>query len=264
MLAILGTYARIWTRLTLQSFQNNLTSRLNAVLFLFGKLLRLFLFLLVFSSIFRGAEQVAGYRYEEILLFFLTFNLIDTLTQLFFREVYRFRQHVISGDLDFMLLKPMNPLFRVLLGGTDPLDVVMLIPIVALVSYLLRPYLVTDPAGLLRYAVMAGNGVLIATSLHILVLTMGLFFVQIDHVIMIYRDVSGLVRFPFSIYRDPIRFVLVYIVPVAVMMNFPVLALLGELSTPSLLASIGLSLAFLVGALSVWRRALSRYASASS
>jgi len=41
--------------------------------------------------------------------------------QLLFRDVYRFRPKVVSGDFDLILVKPINPLFRVLLGGADPL-----------------------------------------------------------------------------------------------------------------------------------------------
>ena len=38
--------------------------------------------------------------------FYLSFSLVDTIAQLFFREVYRFRPLIVSGDFD---LPSSNP-----------------------------------------------------------------------------------------------------------------------------------------------------------
>ena len=45
----------------------------------------------------------------QMLVFYLCFNIVDTIGQLLFREVYRFRSLIVTGGLDMVLVKPLNP-----------------------------------------------------------------------------------------------------------------------------------------------------------
>ena len=128
-------YVHLWIKLTMNSFMTALTSRFGAVLFLIGKMLRFVFFLIFLLTLFTQTRFLASYSQTQMLFFFLTFNFVDTVTQLLFREVYRFRPMVVSGDFDLVLVKPISPLFRVLVGGADPLDLLMLIPYVVALVY---------------------------------------------------------------------------------------------------------------------------------
>ena len=109
-------YLRIWIRLTSSAFQIAFVSRFGALLFTTAKLLRFIFFLLIVVLIVSHTKTLAGYTLNQSLVFFLTYNVIDTLTQSLFRDVYRFRQHIISGYFDYILLKPMDPLFKIIFG----------------------------------------------------------------------------------------------------------------------------------------------------
>jgi ABC-type uncharacterized transport system permease subunit len=123
-------YFKIWWRLSENAFLGVLAQKTGFTIFLIGKILRFGFFFLFLFYLVSGTRSLAGYTLNETILFFLTFSLIDSVSQFFFREVYRFRPLVISGNFDLVLTKPVNPLFRSLMGGADIIDfVTMELPI---------------------------------------------------------------------------------------------------------------------------------------
>lgn len=256
-------YAHLWTKLTINSFMTVLTSRFGAILFLIGKTLRFVFFLVFLLTLFTQTRFLASYSQTQMLFFFLTFNFIDTVTQLLFREVYRFRPMVVSGDFDLVLVKPISPLFRALVGGADPLDLVMLIPFVAALVYVGSQLGVT-PAGAGLYLLLIINAIAIAAGFHIFVLSLAILTTEIDHTIMIYRDLTSMGRVPVDIYQEPLRSIITFAVPVGVMMTFPAKAILGLLSPWFVIVSCCIGGAFVWLSLRMWRFSLSRYSSASS
>jgi len=257
-------YLHLWGKLTANSFAVSLASRFSAFLFLFGKVMRFGFVILFIIILLTKTQTLAGYQLHQVLFFFLTFNVIDTGTQLFFREAYRFRPLVISGDFDLVLVKPMNPLFRALAGGADPLDLVMLIPYIGLLIYVGNMLGKASAIHVLLYILLLLNGFVIATGFHILVLALTILTAEIDHAIMIYRDLTSMGRVPVDIYREPLRGVITFVVPVGIMMTFPAKAMLGLLAPKAIILSFVIGFVFVLLCLRIWNYALTRYASASS
>ena len=257
-------YFILWGKLTANSFLSILASRFGASIFLLGKTLRFLFFFVFLLTIFTKISFIATYSVAQAVFFFLTFNLIDTTTQLFFREVYRFRQLVVTGDFDLVLTKPMNPLFRALVGGADPLDLLMLIPYIGLLIYLSLQLGGIQFWSVTLYLILILNGFLIAAGFHILVLALAVVTTEIDHTIMIYRDLTSMGRVPIDIYREPLRGILTFIIPIGIMMTFPAKAFLGLLSPTSMLLAFIVGLVFFILSVRIWRFALTQYSSASS
>lgn len=239
-------------------------SRLGAILFLTGKILR-FLFFLGFLLLLMDKTNVlAGYNQNEVLLFYFTFNLIDSATQMLFREVYRFRYYIVSGNFDMILIKPVNALFRSLFGWTDILDFITLGPFILMIIYTISKIPNLSSLHIFSYIFLLFNSMLIATSFHILVLSLAILTTEIDHAIMIYRDVVGMGKIPIDVYAEPVRSFITFVLPVGIMMSFPVKALLGFLTLPYVILLFFISLAILFLSLSFWNLALKKYTSASS
>ena len=260
----LQKYFHLWYLLTVNSFAISLISRFNTVLFLVGKILRFILFAIFLYALFAHTASIATYTLQQALFFYLTFNLVDTTTQLFFREVYRFRQLVVTGDFDLVLVKPMHPLFRALAGGADPFDLFMMIPYTGLTIYVGSQMQNVNVWLTLLFLLLMLNGLLIATGFHILVLALAIVSTEVDHTIMIYRDVTSMGRLPVDIYKEPLRSIVTFVVPVGIMMTFPAKAFIGLLSPLTICLSIVIGFAFFSLCLRTWRGALKQYASASS
>ncbi len=249
--------------MSLSSFQTALISRFGAGIFIVAKLLRFGFFLLVVTLVINRTKTLAGYDFNQALVIFMTYNVIDTLAQLVFRDVYRFRWKVVSGDFDLFLVQPFNSLTRVLIGGADPLDLVVLIPYTSLLIYFISQ-LHFGIVQLLLYILLVVNGLVIATAFHIAVLALGILTTEVDHTIMIYRDIESMARFPIDIYKEPLRGLITFVIPIGIMMTFPPKVLFGVLTTKFLIIALVIGGGFFYLSLWFWKRALQEYTSASS
>lgn len=257
-------YVKLWRQYTLNSFQVQMNVRWAFILFLIAKILRFATFIFFLVIILKSTKVLAGYNLNQTILFFLSFNLLDITTQMLFREVYRFRAAVVSGNFDFYLAKPVNPLFRSLMSGTDILDFFTLIPLVIAILYFINKLQLLNPSSLTVYFLMLVVGFVIALSFHIFVLALGILTTEVDSAILVYRDIAGMGRLPVDIYMEPIRGLLTFVFPVAIMMSFPVKVLMGVLSLPYILYAILFAVLLFYLSIMAWRFALKNYSSASS
>ena len=258
-------YFRIWWRLALNSLKTQTSNPIASGGYFLGKLFRLVFFIIFLAAIFRHTDRLAGYSLQEAALFFLTFNAVDILAQLFFRGIYGIRSIVREGDFDYFLIQPTSLIWRVCFNTVDFLDVGTLLPVLGAIGYVLHEI----PGGLsatslLLYSGLLVNGLLIAFAMHLAVAALAVWTQEMDNTIWIYRDLITLGRFPPSIYDAPLRAILIYVIPVTVMVGFPAQAVLGRL-TPGFLgvavAMAGLSVA---ASLKFWQFATRRYTSVSS
>ena len=256
-------YTKIWFMMSKNSFLTMLNQKLVFFIFLLGKILRFIFFLGFLSFIIKGSKVLAGYEINQVIFFYVTFVLIDTLAQFLFREVYRFRPLVVSGDFDLILVKPINSLFRILMGGMDIIDLITIPPLIFVVYYVGQ---MLNPNSLLvvYYILLVVSGLIIAAAFHIAVLSLGIITLEIDHTIMIYRDLTSMGRFPVDIYKQPLRGILTYLIPVGIMVTFPAKGLMGLVSSRGVLLSLILAVSVLTLSLMFWNYALKKYTSASS
>lgn len=257
-------HLKVWFLLSLNAVQVTFASRFGAILLLLGKILRFAAFLLVLVLVSGKVQLLAGYSLQDMVFFFLTFNLVDITAQLLFRNVYRFRPLIVTGDFDLVLVKPVHPLLLTLLGGTDILDFITLVPLVGAIFYLAQSagWLTFLSAG--SYILLIFNALLIATAFHIAVLAFGILTTAVDHTIMIYRDLTNMGRIPVDFYTDAIRGFLTFVIPVGIMMTVPAKAFMGALSASFLVFSLVAGVVFFYLSLRFWRFALRHYSSASS
>lgn len=261
----MNKYLKVWLQLAHISFAEQLATRFSSILFLIGKIARFALFLIFLISLTARSGDLAGYTKDQVIVFFLVFNLADILTQLFFRGVYFFRQKVVSGEFDFYLVKPMNPLFRILAGYTDFLDLITLFALAGYAAIFFNASsLIILPQNAILFIIMLILSFLIALAIHIIVVAIGIITTEVDHTIMIYRDLTQMGRIPIDVYAQPVRIALTYLIPIAIMISVPAQALLGLLSPFFIFISLLITFFSLLISFRFFRYSLSQYSSASS
>jgi ABC-2 type transport system permease protein len=169
----------------------------------------------------------------------------------------------VKGTFDFILVKPINSLFRSLMGGADLLDFLTIPPMIIAVYYvgsLLNP----TPIEIVFYLLLLVNGFLLAAAFHIAVISLGIITLEVDHTVMIYRDVSNLGKLPVDIYKEPLKGFLTYVLPVGIMITLPAKALMGLVSFQGVLGSLILGVGAFFVSTRFWNYALKQYTSASS
>jgi ABC-2 type transport system permease protein len=233
------------------------------VIFLLGKIIRYIFYFSFLYFLVSSSNGIAGYSKDQVLFFMATYTLVDTLSQFLFRNVYTFRQLVVSGDFDMLLTKPINPLFRVLAGGPDPIDLITIPPIAFLTLYF-SSRLNPDPMQVIFFTVLLINALIIAMCFHIFVVSIGIITLETDNTIMIYRDLTSMGRFPIDIYKEPLKGILTFIVPVSLMMTIPAKGMMGLVTFWGLITSLIFGSVLYILSLCFWKYALTKYTSASS
>jgi len=261
MLKKLRRNLKIFLLFSYHSLKTTGQSRQGIVFFTLGKILRFLLLFGLIFLVFSKTKIIAGWSLKQVIILYLTFNFIDTFCQVLYREVYRFRPQVISGNLDLILVKPYHPFLRILVGGVDFLDLFLLFPYFFLLLFFIFHENISF-LSFLWYFILVLNGLIIATAFHIGVLGFGILTTEVDNVIMIYRDLLNLGRFPIEIYQQIISFIFTFLIPVGVMITFPVKALFGFLSFKNAVFSFFISFFLLLLSIKLWQLGLKKYQSA--
>ncbi len=262
----LKAYIRVWLKLTAQQFQQQVAnSRGAALLFIFGKVFRLATAVLLVYVVVGKAELISGYSLNQAVFLLLLFNLISTIGQLFLRGVYLFRQKVVDGSFDFYLLNPLSELFYSLFSYTDPLDIITLLPFIGLTlwGWTHAGYAIT----LINIAILILIIALAVVSMvawHIVIIAVGVKYLEVDNTIMLYRDLEKMGGFPVSIYGKLGENILTYAFPFALMATIPANFIFGLFNPWFLLGFALLAIAQLKASFWLWRAALKSYSSASS
>jgi ABC-2 type transport system permease protein len=259
----LKKYFKVWWISSKNSFMSVLNNRLGSSFFLVGKLLRFFIYLFFINILVKGTNTLAGYNLDQTIFFYLTFNLIDIVSQFLFRGVYRFRLKIIDGSFDLVLSKPIDSLFVSLFDSADLLDLVTIPPLI-IFMFIVGSKLHPSILSVFLFIFLVFNSLLISAAFYIVVLSLGIVTLEVDHTVMIYRDLSNLGKFPIDIYKEPLKGFLTFIIPIGTMMTVPAKSLMNLVSLWGILLSFLLGGIFLLISISFWKYALTKYSSASS
>lgn len=261
----LVVYWRVWQIIASNALQEIFINRWTNALFTLGKVIRLVVSLTVLWLLKKNGVYIAGYSSDQAIIFFLTYQFIDLFGQVLFRGVYWFGNMIRNGELDFLLCRPINPLFQSLVGKPDLDDAFFLIPS-TLVSIVIAAQLqihITWQSFLL-YLFLLANSMLFVTGFHILVLVFGILTTEVDNLIWTYRDVTRLGQFPITLYQEPLRTILFLVIPLGLMFTIPAQVLLAVPSTYGLFITCAVGIGFLSLSLWAWNWGLKQYSSASS
>lgn len=262
----LRAYVMVWLKLTAQQFQSQISnSRGAALLFISGKLFRLGTAFLMLFVIMGKAKLIATYSLPQAIFILALFNFVSTISQLFMRGIYVFRQKVIDGTFDFYLLNPLSELFYSLFSYTDPMDALLVFPYLGLViwSWLNTGFAITLPTVFLFVLVLL-IACLMTLTWHIVILAVGVRYLEVDNTIMLYRDLEKMAAMPIEIYGKLGASLLTYLFPFALMATIPARLVFGLFNPWWLFFFAALACVQLKFSLLLWRRCLLSYSSASS
>lgn len=258
-------YWQTWKMTAFNALEETFIDRWTNAIFFLGKAIRFMIMLMFLLLLRQNVQDIGGYNSAEILVFFVTYQFIDTLAQTLYRGVYTFGNDVRSGKFDGTLTRPLNVLFSVLTGQPDINDALFLIPSAAVSVYLLAGAgLDITSWSVLLYVALLINSMVLATALHILIVSITVVTTDIDNVVWMYRDVTRLGQFPVTMYFELIRLALFFFIPVGMMFTIPSQVLFNSVPSYSLVLVTGFTVIFFWISMRIWNAAVKTYSSASS
>ncbi len=214
--------------------------------------------------LFQNGHTPGGYSWPAALTVLGVYTLLDGLQQtLLAPNRAALTEHVRSGTLDFVLLKPMHAQFWLSLRRFSPWGLTDVAGGLALVAYAGWCLGVSPRAALTGgVAVLLGGVILYAVGF--LLATLTIWFVKLYNITIAMSALLEAGRYPIQAYPAVYRAFFTAVLPVAFMTSVPAAALRGEAGVWWLVGLAAVSGATFGASCLFWRFALRFYTSASS
>ena len=225
----------------------------------------------IFSIVFiilltNRTSSIYGWSRDEMLLLTGFYNIIGgSFHVLFSRNFERFVAIIHKGDLDTLLVKPVDSqfllsfwlcnyvgLFRILLGII--LCGYMLIRIQGYIPIMIIPWTV----------LLSAAGVIILYSLSYIMLTITLWQTSLSNLVGLMYEINGMTRYPPEIFTKLKSFLVLFLVPLTLVVSVPVKSLLIKTTLQDSFLLLFFAGVLLLCSRFFWHFALRFYTSASS
>jgi ABC-2 type transport system permease protein len=266
----LTRYLRLLLALGRYGLTRELAFRANFIVQIVVELLWLGILLVFYRTVFARTGFVADWNEGQFLFFVGCYFAMESLMEtLFLENCNQFADLVRSGDLDFILLKPLDEQFLVSCREVNWSTV----PSVFLGAAVMGAALAQLgwPLELVRSAlfpVVFVCGLAIAYSFLLMLTSTAVWFVRNQSLHEMWWLFTSLMRYPRDIFRGDWAGLLgsffTYIIPVMLVVNVPARTMVKVLEPGAAAFTVAVALVLLFGSRKFFRLALRRYRSASS
>lgn len=218
------------------------------------------------TFLFGRITTVSGWDLDRMIVLTGTYLLVVSLTNLLFtRNMQRLSEYINKGELDLILVKPVNTQIFVSTRYISLQEVpAMLAAMVYVVIGLQRLGQPLGPMQVLGYLVTIASAVASFYALWFMCVTLVLWSGRIDNIAYALEPVMDVARVPTDVFQGALRVLFTFVLPVALISTVPTKALLGLLDPGLALYAPLLALVLVFVSTRLWRFGLRRYSSASS
>ncbi|MBV8222842.1 MAG: ABC-2 family transporter protein [Candidatus Eremiobacteraeota bacterium] len=216
--------------------------------------------------VLREFPSMNGWSFEEMAFLYALWMLAHALNNTFFLTVGDVPEHVREGEIDRLMVRPLNALFQVLTTPQQifPDELILALALFGLATSWAHP--IIDVWFIVFVPLVAIGGALIDFSVNLIIATCAFWFVKVDALRWIaFQLEQEFTRYPLSIYTKGVRLVLTFLLPYAFMNYFPATFFLDKsedaLHLSPQLGLLGplVGLACFAVAYSFWRIGLNHY-----
>ena len=241
--------------------------RVNLIISFFTVFLAYITSALTYNVILFNVGSIGNWGYYDILFLIGTAAIVDGIFMSFtYFGINQIPDLVGSGDLDFIMLKPINSMFLVSFRSFD-LGTFLAI-IIGFISNIIAIINMNNSISfinLIIYYLMIINGTIILYALFFLTKCLAFKFIRVNGLNnLVWAIYEFGRRTPESVYKGLIKFALIYIFPVLVVSNFPAGFFLNILGWKELLISYVIAIMILLLSIVTWNISIKKYNIASS
>lgn len=215
--------------------------------------------------VYTQAETLGGWSAAEAIVLLGTYQVVSGLLWTFIEpNLLWFRGQVVNGRLDDILLQPVPGIYLASLGSCSPLGLLHVVAGVGILAVgmasLDAPPTVADA---FSWLLQLGAAVVVTWASRVLLASLAFWAPSLQPDVL-YSAVWQFGRYPVSMYRQPLRFGLTWVIPVSLMGTLPAQALTRGADPIHLVAGLIAAAGAIGLANAVWQAGLRRYTSATS
>jgi ABC-2 type transport system permease protein len=261
-----GHYFRIWLASARYAMARTMMYRFDFFLWSAVEFAWMVVNILLVEVMYRHTSSIAGWNKFEMLLLVGTSMIIQRLfTGFFWTNLFEVGRNVRTGNFDFYLAQPGNPLFMVSTRKLDPDGLINSLVGIAVVLYSARQLgLEPGVVDVLLYLLLVACGVVIHYATMVLIVAASFWLINSQGIEGSYFTIFQFSRLPRQAFRGVSSLLFVYLLPAVVVSNVPANALLHGFALKPALWLAGVAAAWLLTAILLFNAGLRRYSSASS
>jgi viologen exporter family transport system permease protein len=232
-----------------------------------GKVIRIALLFFFFQAIFLKVDRIGQWTYDQVLLLFATFHVVDYLMSITFHRnlASSLPGKIQTGDLDARMLLPANLLFFVSFESLDLADFFSFLPSLAFLGYVFYRLDVSFTwTQLICYVGLIANALVFLYAVILLIATTAFWTTQAYGLGRMFDNLMKIGRYPLDIFEGFARVIFIYVFPLIFIAQLPTEALLRTFSPAFILYAFSFTGLAVAAALAFWRIGLRNYLSASS
>lgn len=208
---------------------------------------------------------VFGWSRNELILLTVLMNVIFGLYRSFIdANFWRFSQIIHYGDLDIVLLKPVDSQFQMSLWIFDLSSLLRFLFASIFAVYLIIIFHITvSLISILFFLILSTASIILLYSITFIMLTLTIWFTRLSNLIDLINTVTNASRYPKEMFEHLTTFVFFILLPIVIIISTPVKALFQKGSLSDSLLLLAFSFVFFSISRIFWKFALRFYASAS-
>ena len=230
------------------------------------ELVWLFMYLIFIDTIFIHTDAVNGWNKYQMLMLTFQGGLMDSVfTFAIVPGLKRLPEMINTGTLDFILLKPLPPRFTVSCNEFDiPQIKNIIINIAGLIYCFIKLHIRMMPLQLAVYFLLSLNGFFLIYSIMFILMSLAFWFMRMDIVMGIGSELITVGNKPMQIYPRLLQKILIFVIPLFVCFNFPILFAVKDLSLHYILWSFAASGIFFLLSNLIFKKGVKRYVGSGS
>jgi len=219
-----------------------------------------------FHIIFSYTNSLGVFKKDEVVIFLLVTYIADSIFNIFFgRNLYEINRSIVKGNLDFLLIKPINHQFYISFRYVGVTDIVQFI---ILSFILIRAYSIyvinIQWFNIFIFFISLLCGVLIWYAVEFLLFSLAFWFRSFASAGWLSNNFIKFSRRPDSIFSGILRKTLMTFIPMAMICSIPTRFLIFSFDSKLFFLQICITIWFLYLTTVIWHKGSYHYESASS
>lgn len=216
--------------------------------------------------VFRHTSALGAWTQPDLLLLIGVHMTVRGFIGLFVRpSLHAFVEGVRTGDVDFVLLKPVDSQLYVCLQRFrvwSLFDVLLGVGLILWSAVGLK--VAASPGAVLLFLAALGAGCAVVVAFWFVLSVASFWFVRVDNIFVFFDALFDTARWPVTIYPAFLRIALTFVIPVAWAVTVPAALLSGHMTAGALSLAGLVPAGFCLAARLCWQWGLRRYSGASA
>ena len=260
-------YFKIWMAFLRNTLSRDMEYKMNFIFEIFIDAIYYGSLFFFFKIIFQFTNTLGDFNENAVMIFLVTMYIADSLyVFLLGGNVFSINENVKSGDLDFILLKPINSQFFISCRYVNTHTIISIFILAILLvkltySYHNNSFIIINYMFFLPSLIF---GLFIFYSFEFMIASLSFWFRNFSYAGWLAGELIKYSRRPDSIYKKWFRKTLFTIFPMAMICSVPSRILIFGINFKLFFLQIFISILFLWITTIIWNRGLLKYESASS